>query len=58
MRFAIFMINECIYNHPLKKFADENCELVGVLIGARGTKHDVHGIKIFVLKRYIVMDQH
>jgi hypothetical protein len=41
MRFTIFMIKECIHNHPLKKFANEDCELVGILIEARGTKHDV-----------------
>jgi len=58
MRFAIFMINVSIKNHPLEKFENEDREMVLILIGACGTKQDVHGIEIFALKKYIDKDQH
>ena len=31
--------------------------MVGILIVARGTKHDVHNTKVFFLEGYIVYDQ-
>jgi hypothetical protein len=30
--------------------------MVGLLVGARATKKDVHGIGVFVFKKYIVKD--
>ena len=57
MEFAIFMINVIINNHPLEKFENDDREMVVILVGACGTKQDVHGIKIFALKKYIVKDQ-
>jgi len=41
--FAIFMINISINNHPLEKFKNEDREMVVILVGACGTKQDVHG---------------
>jgi len=57
MGFAIFMINVSINNHPLEKFENEDREMVVILVGACGTKQDVHGTEIFALKRYIIKDQ-
>ena len=51
------MINEGIHNHPLEKFENEDQEMVGILVEARGTKHVVHGTKVFFLERYIMYDQ-
>jgi len=42
--------NEGINNHPLKKFDDEDQEVVVVLVQAHGTKQDVHSAKVFILK--------
>ena len=50
MGFAVFVVNKSIDNHPLKKFGDEDQEVVGILVVARGTKHNVHGTKVFFLK--------
>jgi hypothetical protein len=36
MGFAIFVINECINNHPLKKFDDEDYEMIVILIEVSG----------------------
>ena len=38
MGFAILMINKSIDNHPLKKFGDEDQEMVAILVEARGPK--------------------
>jgi hypothetical protein len=57
MGFAIFVINVSINNHPPKKFGNKDREMVAILVGACGTKQDVHGTKIFSLKRHIVKDQ-
>jgi len=38
MRFAIFMINKSIHNHPLKKFADKDQEVVVTLVETRDAK--------------------
>ena len=40
MRFAIFVVNKSIHNHPLKKFEDENQEGVAILVEVSGTKQD------------------
>jgi hypothetical protein len=47
------VINEDIYNHPLKKFANKGREMVMILVEACGTKQNVYGIEAFVLKKYI-----
>jgi hypothetical protein len=39
MKFAMFMINTCIYNQPSKDFTREDLKVVVVLIRAWGTKH-------------------
>ena len=57
MGFAIFILNEGINYHPLQKFENEDREMVVILVGACGTKQDVHGTEIFALKRYNVKDQ-
>ena len=51
------MINEGINNHPLKMFGDKDQEVVVILVEACGTKQNVHGIEVFVLKRYVVSKQ-
>jgi hypothetical protein len=43
------MINESIHNHSLKKFANEDREMVVVLVGARNIEHDVHVTEVFIL---------
>jgi hypothetical protein len=48
------VINEGINNHPLKKFGDKDQKVVVIHVEACGTKQNVHGIEVFVLKRYIV----
>ena len=53
MGFAIVMINKGISNHPLKKFGDKDQEGVVILVEACGTKQNVHGTEVFVLKKYI-----
>jgi len=40
-----------------KKLANEGREMVVVLIKACGTKQGLHGIEVFVLKRYVMKDQ-
>jgi hypothetical protein len=57
MGFAIFMINKSINNRPLKKFGDKDQEVVVILVEACGTKQNVHGIEVFILKRYIMWKQ-
>ena len=52
------MINEGINNHPLKNIGDKDQEVVVILVEACGTKQNVHGIEVFVLKRYIMWKQH
>ena len=49
------MINEGIYNHSPKKFWNKDQEMVGILVGAWGTKQHVHGIKVSVLKKNLPM---
>ena len=46
-RFAIFVINEGINNHCLKKFEDEDQEVVAILVEASGTKQD----KLWILQK-------
>jgi len=58
MGFAIFVINKGINNHPLKKFGEKDQEVVVILMEACGTKQNVHGTEVFVLKRYIMWKQH
>ena len=53
MGLAILVINKSIHNHPPKKFVNKNEDEVVVLIGACGTKQDVHVTSVFVLKRHI-----
>jgi hypothetical protein len=48
------MVNKSVHNHPLKNFRDKDQEVVVILVGACGTKKNVHGTGVFVLKRYIV----
>jgi len=38
MGFAIFVINEGVHNHSLKKFGDEDQEMVAILVEALGAK--------------------
>jgi hypothetical protein len=38
MKFAMLMINICIYNHPSKHFAREDFRVVVVLVAAYSTK--------------------
>ena len=52
------MIYEGFNNHPLKKFGDTDQEVVVILVEACGTKQNVHGTEVFVLKRYITWKQH
>jgi hypothetical protein len=40
MRSAIFMINECIHNHPSKKLANKDRDMVVVLMKAHGFQRD------------------
>ena len=47
------MINKGINNHPLKKFGEKDQEVVVILVEACGTKQNVHGTEVFVLKKYI-----
>ena len=51
------MINEGINNHPLKKFGDKDQEVVVILMEACGTKKNVHGTKVFVLKNGVWIDR-
>jgi hypothetical protein len=51
------MINKGINNHPLKKFGDTDQEVVVILMEACGTKQNVRGTEVFVLKRYIMWKQ-
>jgi hypothetical protein len=51
------MINEGINKHPLKRFEDKDQEVVEILVEACGTKQNVHGIEVFILKRYIMGKQ-
>ena len=46
------MINKGINSHPLKKFGEKDQEVVVIFVEACGTKQNVHGIEVFVLKKY------
>ena len=47
------MIHEGINIHSLKKFGDKDQGVVVILVEAYGTKQNVHGIEVFILKKYI-----
>ena len=47
------MIHEGINNHPLKKFGEKDQEVVVILVKSCGTKQNVHGTEVLVLKKYI-----
>ena len=39
MKFAMFTINKCVYNHPPEDFAGRHLGVIAFFVFAQGTEH-------------------